>query len=239
MTGPINRLRVDRVAAARTVARGVRRAGQPPARGVTPRLRQATVVSVDGGTPPTCTVLLDPVTPGPSVPGIRYAWPLAPCPGDVVYLAMLDGNAWVITRLRNDGLPAYLGTTTTITGVGGTETLNSATFLTVWLEAGRRYRVEGQFRGDSTASNVVVARIRYAAGANPTTSSTVAAVEEGSTNTGAGGARTYRPAGYPLISGSNGPRTFGLSTVVAGGTGTTSMLLGNAPEIWVAVTAAL
>lgn len=234
---PIHQLTLAKDAGIRALAVRVKRTAQPRAdRQIVPRLREGTVISNDGGSPPTCTVQFDTTTPGPSVPGIRYAWPLVPIAGDLVYVATLGADAWIVTRLRNDGVPAYLETVTTITGVS-TEALNSATFLTVALEAGRRYRVEGHCRGDSTQQNTVDVKIRYAAGTNPTTSSTIAAAAEGLTNTGAGGARSYHPCAYPLIGGSSGNRTFGMSIHVGAGGGTTSMVTGNLGVIYVAISA--
>ncbi len=239
MTSPIHQLRVTHRDAARGLAARIRRTAKPPGHhAIVPAYRQGVVVSnegVVGGNPPTCTVQFDTVTPGPAVPGVRWADPIVPVAGDVVYVAALGGDNWVITRLKNDGCPAYLETTTTITGVGATETMNTATFLTVRLEAGRRYRVEGHCRGDGTAAITVDCKIRYAAGANPTTSSTLAAVDEGLTNAGASGARTYLPTGYPLIAGSTGDRTFGMSIHDGAGGGTVSMITGGAGAIWVAV----
>jgi hypothetical protein len=232
----IHRLNTDYAVNARALAGRVQRLASPRGRlSVTPEFRSGTVITVDGGTPPTCTVQFDTVTPGSSVPLIRYPSNLVPTAGDVVYVAALGGDNWVVTRLRNDGIPAYLSTSSSITGVT-TEAMNSATFLTVYLEKNRRYRVEGRARLDSSLTNQCQLRIRYAVGGNPTTSSTLAAADEGLSGASPAGPRSFWPRGMPLTAGVSGDHTFGMSVGTTSGGGTTSMVAG-AHTIFLAVSA--
>jgi hypothetical protein len=59
-------------------------------------LRQCTVVSVDGGTPPTCTVTFDGTT---NVSSIRYLESYVPTAADVAYGVVISGTTWLLGTL--------------------------------------------------------------------------------------------------------------------------------------------
>lgn len=69
------------------------------AAGVVPSMRQATIVSLNGGTPPTCTVTFDGIT---NVAGIRYMWPYTPVVGDVVNCIVQNGVTWIAGQLTTN-----------------------------------------------------------------------------------------------------------------------------------------
>jgi hypothetical protein len=64
--------------------------------GIVPSLRQCTVVSADGGTPPTCTVTFDGTT---NVGGIRYLESYVPIAADVAYGVVISGTTWLLGTL--------------------------------------------------------------------------------------------------------------------------------------------
>jgi hypothetical protein len=107
MTEPIHQYRIDRVAALRAVTIATQQGDRPKTiRPISPLMRQATVVTVDATTPPSCTIQFDTVTPGPTHPGTRYPNNLKLVTGDLVYTVTLgNGDTWVLTRLAS-GLTA-------------------------------------------------------------------------------------------------------------------------------------
>lgn len=168
MTGNIHKLRVDHQAALRQTARAITAQARPMGRSVTPELEQAVVVSVDGGTPPTCTIQYDTVTPGPVVPLVRYMLP--PAAGDVVYVARLAGDVWVLGKLSMDPGTRFLNEThstaqfTHTTGAA-TTMLSLAVTVPAGLPPGTRVRVLGNIGHMVTPAGVgVTAAITNAAG---------------------------------------------------------------------------
>lgn len=69
----------------------------PVAAGIVPSLRKATVISNNGGTPPTCTITFDGTT---NVTGIQYVTSWDPVANDVVNCFILDGVAWITEKVR-------------------------------------------------------------------------------------------------------------------------------------------
>jgi hypothetical protein len=105
VTTPISRLRINPTIAVRQAAGRIRQVARPPSEAVVPLFRQARVVTVEGGSPPTCTLSYDDVTPGPQVPGIRYADGFVLFPNDLVYTATLSrGDTWVVSKLAKTTL---------------------------------------------------------------------------------------------------------------------------------------
>jgi hypothetical protein len=132
VTPPISRFRVDRVAAVRAAAVAIRQPDRAKTlRPITPLMRQATVVSLDATTPPSCTIQYDTVTPGPVHPLTRFAYPYVPVAGDVVYTVTLgNGDAWVLCKLAQmtpTAPPTFLRGTTTGTLAGGAGTFPTGT----------------------------------------------------------------------------------------------------------------
>jgi hypothetical protein len=67
--------------------------------GVTPSVRQGTVVTNDYTTsPPTCTVILG--DSGAQIAGVRYLSPYAPVANDLVQLVNAGGDLWILGRLH-------------------------------------------------------------------------------------------------------------------------------------------
>jgi len=81
----------------RTVAGKLRRASNPGSgAGVIPSIRQATVVSVEAGSPPTLTVTFDGDIP---LPLVRYLASYTPAAGQVVEVLVRSGNPFVLGTL--------------------------------------------------------------------------------------------------------------------------------------------
>jgi len=164
-------LAVHRAAAA--VAKNTQSGSQ--AAGIVPSLRQAQVVSIDGGTPPTVTVTFDGTT---NVPGIGYASSCVPQIGDIVYCDVLGGATWVMCKLAETTHDSTaLGATgsadngyTTQPGIAyhlsdmalatGTNELHSDYRITVPACSGRQIELHFnallQFIGSATAGNAIV-----------------------------------------------------------------------------------
>jgi hypothetical protein len=66
------------------------------AAGLVPAVRQATVVTVDATTPPTCTVTFDGTT---NVAGIQFLESYFPVVNDVVFCTVLSGTTWILGQL--------------------------------------------------------------------------------------------------------------------------------------------
>lgn len=97
---PIDNLHVSHAAAARQLATTMRKAAAAPAASTTPTMPQGTIITVDSGTPPTCTV--DIGNSGNPVPGVRYQSGYHPVNGDIVYMAVIGSTIWVVGALMDD-----------------------------------------------------------------------------------------------------------------------------------------
>jgi len=116
-------LAVHRAAAA--VAKNTQSGSQ--AAGIVPGLRQGTVVSYDGGTPPSCTVTFDGTT---NVPGVQYMSSYFPTAGDLVSCLTLNGTTQILGQLAATPAvtPAGTDTATVVTYDGGTPPTCTVTF---------------------------------------------------------------------------------------------------------------
>jgi hypothetical protein len=89
----LGQFEVTTAVAMRAFAGALRRASAPASgAGVVPILRQATIVSADGGTPSTVTITFDGTK---EIPGIRYLAHYTPTPGDVVEVVIRAGDPTV------------------------------------------------------------------------------------------------------------------------------------------------
>lgn len=141
----IQQYRIDRAVALRAVAVAAQRPDRSKTiRPITPVLRQATVVTIDATTPPTCTIQYDAVTPGPTHPLTAFPANLALTGGDIVYVAVLgNGDAWVLTKMAggvvaSSKADAAASASTTSTSYVG---LTGGPAVTVSLEAGHTVKV--------------------------------------------------------------------------------------------------
>jgi hypothetical protein len=92
----LGQFQVSRDAALRRLAGTLRRTGGDPNSGIVPALRQATLVSSDGGTPPTCTVTFDGQT---NTAGVRYLASYTPAAGHVVEVLVRAGDPFILGAL--------------------------------------------------------------------------------------------------------------------------------------------
>lgn len=147
----IGQYRVDRVTATRAVALAAHQNARPKGiRAISPVLRQATVVSYEPATsPPSCTIRFDTVTPGPTHPLTRFAWPYIPTPGDLVYAVVLgNGDAWVLCKMaQGDTAPQQIDAAGTVTTSSTSYVaLSGGPVVPVLLSAGQIVKVTAYAR---------------------------------------------------------------------------------------------
>jgi hypothetical protein len=172
MTEPIHQYRIDRVAALRAVTIATQQGDRPKTiRPISPLMRQATVVTVDATTPPSCTIQFDTVTPGPTHPGTRYPNNLKLVTGDLVYTVTLgNGDTWVLTRLAS-GLTApvqadvfsgsFSTASTTYTDLA-TPSSSPGPAVTVLMAAGQTVKVTVSARSWVSAVGATQANMAWA-----------------------------------------------------------------------------
>jgi hypothetical protein len=94
----LGQFRVSRDDSLRRLAGTLRRAGGEGLNAsIVPSLRQATVVSSDGGSPPTCTITFD--GGATFTPGVRYLASYTPAAGNVVEVLGRPGNPIILGTL--------------------------------------------------------------------------------------------------------------------------------------------
>lgn len=96
---------------------------------VVPQWRRATIVSYQGGSPPTCTVTWDDVT---NVPGIQFLWPYVPVGGDEVFTIGMDGLPVVGGKITEIWRHAEHYSTYTRTADGAAFATNTTQQVTGW-----------------------------------------------------------------------------------------------------------
>lgn len=150
MTGrPIAALQADFESALRQAAAQIQQVSKPVVSPI--NLRMGLITAVAAGTPATCSVQYDTVTPGPSVAGIRYLNPVRA--GQVAYVATVgQGDTWVV------GQVAELGwTTVPITGLW----TNVSPAVFSYCVSGGLMRFRGLIRATAgaIAANAIIATI--------------------------------------------------------------------------------
>ena len=92
------------------------------AAGLAPSLRQATIVTVDATTPPTCTVTFDSTT---NVAGIQFLESYFPVVNDTVFCVVLSGTTWILGQLAPVSPLVLTVPSLSVTGTGTVATLNA------------------------------------------------------------------------------------------------------------------